>query len=59
VLRFWGVDELDGLSAEGEKARDELNEFRDGLAASAGRFEEKRDAQRARQVERGQQVVSL
>jgi acyl-[acyl-carrier-protein] desaturase len=59
VLRFWGVDELEGLSAEGEKARDELNEFRDGLAASAGRFEEKRDAQRARQVERGQQVVSL
>ncbi|MDQ1604673.1 MAG: acyl-[acyl-carrier-protein] desaturase [Actinomycetota bacterium] len=59
VLRFWGIDELEGLSAEGEKARDELNEFRDGLAASAGRFEEKRDAQRARQVERGQQVVSL
>jgi acyl-[acyl-carrier-protein] desaturase len=59
VLRFWGVDELEGLSAEGEKARDELNEFRDGLAASAGRFEEKRDAQRARQIERGQQVVSL
>jgi acyl-[acyl-carrier-protein] desaturase len=59
VLRFWGVDELEGLSAEGEKARDELNEFREGLAASAGRFEEKRDAQRARQIERGQQVVSL
>jgi acyl-[acyl-carrier-protein] desaturase len=42
VLRFWKVFEIEGLDAEGEKARSELADFMDSLDAQASRFEEKR-----------------
>jgi acyl-[acyl-carrier-protein] desaturase len=48
VLRFWKVFDLEGLSEEGEKARTDLAEFLDQLDAQASRFEEKRDALKAR-----------
>ncbi|MEP6666564.1 MAG: acyl-ACP desaturase [Nocardioidaceae bacterium] len=53
VLRFWNVFELEGLSGEGEKARQELSEFMTGLDTSATRFVEKRDALKARLASRG------
>jgi acyl-[acyl-carrier-protein] desaturase len=43
VLRHWKVFEMEGLSAEGEKARMELADFLEQLDLQAGRFEEKRD----------------
>ena len=43
VLRYWKVFEVEGLDAEGEKAREELAAFMDGLETQAVRFEEKRD----------------
>jgi acyl-[acyl-carrier-protein] desaturase len=43
VLRFWKVFEVEGLDAEGEKAREELAAFMDDLGTQASRFEEKRD----------------
>jgi acyl-[acyl-carrier-protein] desaturase len=43
VLRFWKVFEVEGLDAEGEKARQELAAFMDDLETQASRFEEKRD----------------
>jgi acyl-[acyl-carrier-protein] desaturase len=43
VLRFWKVFEVEGLDAEGEKARQELAAFMDDLETQAARFEEKRD----------------
>jgi acyl-[acyl-carrier-protein] desaturase len=52
ILRQWGVFELEGLSDEGEKARQELSEFMDGLDAAAKKFEERREARRARQAAR-------
>jgi acyl-[acyl-carrier-protein] desaturase len=48
VLRYWNVFELEGLDGEGEKARNELAEFMDGLETQAIRFEEKRDRLQAR-----------
>jgi acyl-[acyl-carrier-protein] desaturase len=48
VLRFWKVFELEGLNEDGERARTELAEFVDQLDAQATRFEEKRDALKAR-----------
>jgi acyl-[acyl-carrier-protein] desaturase len=48
VLRFWKVFELEGLDAEGEKARSELANFVEELEKQALRFEEKRDALKAR-----------
>ena len=48
VLRFWKVFELEGLDEDGERARTELAEFVDQLDVQASRFEEKRDALRAR-----------
>jgi acyl-[acyl-carrier-protein] desaturase len=43
VLRYWKVFEVEGLDAEGERAREELAAFMDGLETQAQRFEEKRD----------------
>jgi acyl-[acyl-carrier-protein] desaturase len=43
VLRFWKVFEVEGLDAEGEKAREELAAFMDDLETQASRFEDKRD----------------
>jgi len=48
VLRYWKVFDVEGLSAEGERARDELSEFLDDLDAQASRFEDKRDRLKAR-----------
>jgi acyl-[acyl-carrier-protein] desaturase len=48
VLRFWGVFDVEGLSAEGEQARSELAEFLDSLEKNALRFEEKREVLKAR-----------
>ena len=54
VLRAWGVFELEGLDADGEAAREELSEILDKLDQAASRFEEKRDAHRAKLTARGQ-----
>ncbi|HSE70934.1 MAG TPA: acyl-ACP desaturase [Nocardioidaceae bacterium] len=53
VLRFWKVFEMEGLDAEGEQARTELSEFLDDLEKQAVRFEDKRDALKARLAARG------
>jgi len=53
VLRYWKVFEVEGLSAEGEQARQELADFLDGLEKQALRFEDKRDALKARMAKRG------
>jgi acyl-[acyl-carrier-protein] desaturase len=52
VLKFWRLFELEGLSGPAEQAREKLGAFLDDLDAKASRFEEKRDAQRARQAQR-------
>jgi acyl-[acyl-carrier-protein] desaturase len=43
LLRHWGIFDLEGLRAEGEKARTELADFLTVLDAQASRFEERRD----------------
>lgn len=48
LLRQWGVFDLEGLDAEGEKARDQLAEFLTGLDAQATRFVEQRARLEAR-----------
>jgi acyl-[acyl-carrier-protein] desaturase len=48
VLRHWKVFERTNLGPEGEKARDQVGEFLDELEAQASKFEEKRDALKAR-----------
>ncbi|MCD0448274.1 acyl-ACP desaturase [Actinocorallia sp. API 0066] len=48
VLRKWGVFDVEGLDGEGEKAREELSEFMNALDAAATKFEERREARRAR-----------
>ncbi|GAA0574871.1 acyl-ACP desaturase [Paractinoplanes ferrugineus] len=48
VLRQWDVFGRTGLSAEGEKAREELAGHMDELELQASRFEEKREARRQR-----------
>ena len=53
VLRFWKVFDVEGLSAEGEQARNELSEFLDDLDDQASRFEDKRDRLKARLAARG------
>ncbi|HYO39149.1 MAG TPA: acyl-ACP desaturase [Nocardioidaceae bacterium] len=52
VLRFWNVFEIEGLDAEGEAARTELANFMDELEKQALRFEDKRDALKARMLAR-------
>jgi acyl-[acyl-carrier-protein] desaturase len=52
VLRYWKVFELEGLNAEGEEARAELAAFLDVLDEQASRFEERRDALKARMAAR-------
>ncbi len=53
VLRNWGVFDIEGLDADGEKARLELVEFLDRLDHAAARFEDKRETYRARAADRG------
>jgi acyl-[acyl-carrier-protein] desaturase len=50
LLRHWKVFELEGLDAEGEKARTELADFLEASEAQAVRFEEQRDRTRARKA---------
>ncbi|TKK83936.1 acyl-ACP desaturase [Herbidospora galbida] len=50
VLRQWKVFELEGLDPEGEKARQELAEFLDNLEVTTRKFEERREARRAREA---------
>jgi len=52
VLKKWGVWDLEGLDDEGEKARASLSDFMAGLDKNAARFEQKREAWRARQASR-------
>jgi acyl-[acyl-carrier-protein] desaturase len=52
VLRQWKVFELDGLSGDGEKAREELSEYLEELDTAATRFVERRAERRARQAAR-------
>ena len=54
VLRAWGVFELEGLDADGEAARDELQAILDELDTSAARFEDKRNTHREKLTARGQ-----
>ena len=48
VLRQWKVWDIEGLDAEGEKARLELDLFLEGLEQAAARFEQRRDERAAR-----------
>ncbi|WP_182874992.1 acyl-ACP desaturase [Microbispora sp. H10670] len=48
VLRHWKAFDIEGLDAEGEQAREELSAFLAQLDAAAARFEERREARRAR-----------
>jgi acyl-[acyl-carrier-protein] desaturase len=59
VLRAWGIYDVEGLDAEGEKAREELVTFLAGLDAAASRFEDKRNAHRERLEARGQTLESV
>ncbi|MEU3627587.1 acyl-ACP desaturase [Amycolatopsis coloradensis] len=52
LLRQWKVFELEGLGEEGEKARDELDQFLKALDTQASRFEERRAAAEARAAAR-------
>ena len=54
LLRQWGVFELEGLDAEGEKAREELAEAVAALDGAASRFVEQRDAAEAKRAARRQ-----
>jgi acyl-[acyl-carrier-protein] desaturase len=59
VLRAWGVFDVEGLDAEGEKAREELSTFLAGLDQAASRFQEKRDAYRAKHAARGHELETV
>ena len=59
VLRFWNVFEIEGLNAEGEKARTELADFMAELEKQALRFEDKRDALKARTDNRSPPDVAV
>jgi acyl-[acyl-carrier-protein] desaturase len=48
VLRFWKVWDVEGLSEEGESARQEIADLMDSLDKQAKRFEDKRDTLKAR-----------
>ena len=52
VLRYWKIFDLEGLDAEGERARTKLTDFLDDLEKQALRFEDKRDALQARLAKR-------
>ncbi len=52
VMRHWKIFDLEGLSAEGEAAREKLAAFLEQLDQKAARFEEKRAAQQARYAAR-------
>ncbi len=53
VLRQWKLFDIEGLDADGERAREELAAFLAQLDSAAARFEERRDARRARAAAAG------
>ena len=50
LLRYWKVFELEGLSEEGEAARNELSEFLEKLDQQATKFEQRREARLAKEA---------
>jgi acyl-[acyl-carrier-protein] desaturase len=52
VLRYWKVFDIEGLGEQGETAREELVAFLETLDQQATRFEDKRDALKARMAAR-------
>jgi len=52
VLKYWKVFDVEGLSEQGESARQELAVLLDKLDSDATRFEDKRDALKARMQRR-------
>ncbi|MEJ7757005.1 MAG: hypothetical protein WKF83_12455 [Nocardioidaceae bacterium] len=48
MLRYWKVFDIEGLGGRGEQARTELAAFMETLEANAQRFEDRRDALKAR-----------
>jgi acyl-[acyl-carrier protein] desaturase len=52
ILRQWKVWDIEGLSPEGESARAELKAYLDKIEKVASRFEERREASRARKAAR-------
>jgi acyl-[acyl-carrier-protein] desaturase len=50
VLKFWKLFDVQGLSGEGEQARDKLATFLEDLERKASRFEDKRAAQQQRRA---------
>jgi acyl-[acyl-carrier-protein] desaturase len=54
LLRQWGVLELEGLDATGERAREELTSALAALDEQARRFEERRELAAAKRAARGQ-----
>ena len=52
LVRQWGLLELEGLDAEGERARTELVDALDALNAQANRFVEQREAAAAKKTAR-------
>jgi acyl-[acyl-carrier protein] desaturase len=59
VLRAWGVFDLEGLDADGEAARDELQAALDELDQAASRFEEKRVAHHEKLAARGHVIERI
>ncbi|WP_433186206.1 acyl-ACP desaturase [Actinoallomurus sp. CA-150999] len=53
VLRQWQVFDLEGLNADGDKARQELSEFLEGLETAAARFTDRRAERQARAAAAG------
>ncbi len=56
VLRHWKVWDLQDLDADGEAAREELAQMMTRLDTQAKRFEEKRDALRARLIDKAEKA---
>jgi acyl-[acyl-carrier-protein] desaturase len=52
ILRQWKVFEMEGLDGDGEKAREELSQFLEGLDTAATRFVDRRAERQARQAAR-------
>jgi acyl-[acyl-carrier-protein] desaturase len=52
LLRHWRIFDIEGLDEDGERAREELAAFLDGLDQMARRYEEKRARQRERELSR-------
>jgi acyl-[acyl-carrier-protein] desaturase len=52
LVRQWGVLDLEGLDAEGERARTELAAALDALDAQASRFVEQREEATAKKAAR-------